>query len=382
MTLNEPLKVLIVEDSEQDAALILKELQKAGFSPVHKRVESFQEMTHALDGQDWDVVLSDYIMPGFNGLDALKLLRERCPDLPFIMVSGRIGEDIAVEAMKAGAHDYIMKGNLKRLAPAIERELAEAANRKMRVQAEEELKRSATELRALAQLKELNRQNNIMSEMRELLQLCTTIQEMPPIITVSITRLFPNAAGALFLMDNSRTNLQSVARWGDFPEDVNSDIFIPDACWGLRRGRIHVVEDIRTGPICPHLKHLPPAPYMCLPLIAKGDILGLLHLRMNLSIQREVYRYNIAELRESAVMFAEYLSLSIANIRLWERLADQSVRDPLTGLFNRRYMEETAQREILRADRKKPRSALSWQISTTLKSSMIPMGMRQAMHYW
>jgi diguanylate cyclase (GGDEF)-like protein len=153
-------------------------------------------------------------------------------------------------------------------------------------------------------------------------------------------------------MNNSRTDLQSVARWGNFPEDVDDNIFKPDSCWGLRRGRIHVVEDVKIGPICPHFKHPIPTPYMCLPLIAKGDILGLLHLRINASIQGEA-RYNtVSEMKESAVVFAEYLSLSIANIKLWEKLADQSIRDPLTRLFNRRYMEETIQREILRAARK------------------------------
>ncbi len=145
------LRVLMVEDSEKDAALVLRELQKAGYSPVHRRVETAKEMTDALKSEYWDIVLSDYVLPGFGGLAALGLIHDKGLDLPFIVVSGQIGEDVAVSAMKAGAHDYIMKGNLKRLGPAIERELAEAENRKMRRQAEEDLKRSAIELRALAQ---------------------------------------------------------------------------------------------------------------------------------------------------------------------------------------------------------------------------------------
>ena len=134
-----------------------------------------------------------------------------------------------------------------------------------------------------------------------------------------------------------------------FTEDVDENIFEPDDCWALRRGRIHEVEDVEIGPICPHLKHAPLAPYMCLPLIAKGDILGLLHLRIKLSTSGQDRWNSIVDLKETLVIFAEYLSLSIANVRLWERLTDQSIRDPLTGLFNRRYMEETIQREILRA---------------------------------
>ena len=198
-------------------------------------------------------------------------------------------------------------------------------------------------------LEERYRQNTIMSEMRELLHSCSTIKEMPPIITASVTRLFPNVDGALFLMNDSRTYLQSVARWGDFSEEVDENVFEPDACWGLRRGRIHEVENTKVGPICPHIKHPLSTPYMCLPLIAKGDILGLLHLSMKPSKSGEDSWNNIADLKEPIVIFAEYLSLSIANIRLWERLTDQSIRDPLTGLYNRRYMEQSIQREILRA---------------------------------
>jgi diguanylate cyclase (GGDEF)-like protein len=217
---------------------------------------------------------------------------------------------------------------------------------------EEEAKQSQETLSTMnKRLEERNRQNSIMSEMRELLQSCSTIQEMPPIVTASITRLFPDADGALFLMNSPRTDLQSVARWGDSHEEADESFFEPDACWGLRRGRIHEVEDVKIGPICPHLKHPPFAPYMCLPLIAKGDILGLLHLRTKPSTSGQDRRNAIADLKETVVIFAEYLSLSIANVRLWERLTDQSIRDPLTGLFNRRHMEETIQREILRAAR-------------------------------
>jgi signal transduction histidine kinase len=135
-----PLRVLIVEDSEQDADLLLRELKKAGYSPIHKRVDSAGEMSSALDTESWDIIISDHSMPGFSSLDALSLLRGKSIDLPFIIVSGQIGEDTAVGAMKAGAHDYMMKGSLKRLGPAIERELQEASNRHQRRKAEEQLR--------------------------------------------------------------------------------------------------------------------------------------------------------------------------------------------------------------------------------------------------
>ncbi len=140
------LRVLHIEDSEDDALLVLRELRRCGYEPEAYRVQTAAEMTNAVHGGKWDVVISDYVMPRFSGLDALRLLRESGVDLPFIIVSGKIGEDVAVEAMKAGAHDYILKGNLARLGPAIARELRDAETRHGRRMADEALKRAYEEL--------------------------------------------------------------------------------------------------------------------------------------------------------------------------------------------------------------------------------------------
>lgn len=128
--MSKPLRVLIIEDSEDDTLLLLRELRKGGYGPVYDRVETPEAMMEVLAKQEWDIIISDYVLPQFSGLAALDVLRESGQDLPFIIVSGNIGEDIAVGAMKAGAHDYIIKGNLKRLIPAIERELREAEVRR------------------------------------------------------------------------------------------------------------------------------------------------------------------------------------------------------------------------------------------------------------
>ena len=134
--MTKPLHALIVEDSENDTELLLRELRRGGYDPVHARVETPETMQAALIDRPWDIVFSDFTMPHFNAFDALALLRNTGLDLPFIIVSGTIGEDRAVTAMKAGAHDYILKGNLKRLVPAVERELREARMRQERSQAE------------------------------------------------------------------------------------------------------------------------------------------------------------------------------------------------------------------------------------------------------
>jgi len=128
--MNIPINVLIVEDSEDDALLLVRELRRGGYDVTFEQVETAEALVDALDLRKWDLVISDYTMPHFRGTDALKLVRERDQDIPFIFASGTIGEDSAVAAMRNGANDYVLKGNLKRLLPAIERELREARMRR------------------------------------------------------------------------------------------------------------------------------------------------------------------------------------------------------------------------------------------------------------
>ena len=143
------LRVLIVEDSEFDAQMIIGHVRKGGYEVVAERVETAEAMERALGEKLWDIILSDYNLPTFSAPEALKILQGSELDLPFIIISGGIGEATAVAAMKAGAHDYLMKGNLNRLAPAIERELREAANRRERREAREKLLESELRYRLL-----------------------------------------------------------------------------------------------------------------------------------------------------------------------------------------------------------------------------------------
>ena len=135
--MSQALRLLLIEDSEDDALLLLRALRKGGYDLIVERVDTPDSMRAALDRHQWDLIISDYVIPGFGGLEALRLAKERGLDLPFIIVSGQIGEDAAVAAMKAGAHDYVMKDSLVRLAPAIGRELQDAEVRRARRQARE-----------------------------------------------------------------------------------------------------------------------------------------------------------------------------------------------------------------------------------------------------
>ncbi|MBD1878985.1 MULTISPECIES: ATP-binding protein [unclassified Coleofasciculus] len=147
--MNQPLRVLIVEDLEDDAELLLNELEHGGYEPIYERVDTAAAMNTALDKQHWDIVISDYSMPTFSAPAALTLLKDKGLDLPFIIVSGNIGEDVAVAAMKAGASDYLMKGKLARLIPAVERELREAVERRKRREAEQALRENDERFRLL-----------------------------------------------------------------------------------------------------------------------------------------------------------------------------------------------------------------------------------------
>ena len=134
-----PLRVLIVEDSEDDALLVIRELERGSYDTTSERVETAEAMTDALEKQVWDIIIADYKLPHFSAPEALELFHQSGLDLPFIVISGTIGEETAVAIMKDGAHDYLMKDNLKRLVPAIERELHEVEVRKERKLVQEEL---------------------------------------------------------------------------------------------------------------------------------------------------------------------------------------------------------------------------------------------------
>jgi two-component system cell cycle sensor histidine kinase/response regulator CckA len=132
-----PLRLLIIEDSEDDTVLIVRELKRAGYETDFKRVDSEAALKSVLALHDWDLVISDFSMPQFSGTDALKLVRTMGSEAPFIFVSGTMGEDTAVAALKNGAQDYLVKTNLKRLAPAVQRELQEAEDRRERKRLEQ-----------------------------------------------------------------------------------------------------------------------------------------------------------------------------------------------------------------------------------------------------
>ena len=203
------------------------------------------------------------------------------------------------------------------------------------------------EQEAKEQLAERVDELDLLNQMGELLQSCFTLDEAYDVIGRLAARLFPTETGAVFALDASGTTLEAVATWG--PHALDATRFPSGACWALRNGQTHVVEETTSGVTCQHLPTPVPSAYLCTPLSAQGKALGALFVA-TLSTGRRIARLSEAKQRLAEAVAAQ-LGLGLANVELREILRIQSIHDSLTGLFNRRYMEETLEREIHRSRR-------------------------------
>ncbi len=222
-----------------------------------------------------------------------------------------------------------------------------------RKQAEAALQDTNTKLRAgLAELERRSFEITSLGEMGELLHACQTTTEAYGVISHLIQQLFPGEVGRLYMISASRNVVETTAAWGSAPSD--EAVFTPADCWALRRGHLHQVESDAAVPVCQHVPVPYPTAFVCVPLIAQGEALGLLHLRYTSPSltpdSRPATHFTPAQV-QLAQAAADSISLALANLRLRESLRNQSIRDPLTGLFNRRYMQESLEREIHRANR-------------------------------
>lgn len=194
------LRALIVEDSEDDALLLKRQLQSGGYQLTSQRVDTPEAMKSALEDYEWDIVFADYTMPLFDGMSALRMLREKSSDIPFIFVSGTIGEDTAVMAMRAGAQDYIMKGRSKRLLPAIERELHEAEIKRGQRRAEQARVRLSATLEASTDFVGMANAQGILFYLNRAGRAMLGIEPDEDISTITLYQLSPSWSSA-FLRD-------------------------------------------------------------------------------------------------------------------------------------------------------------------------------------
>ncbi|GIW12107.1 MAG: hypothetical protein KatS3mg061_3164 [Dehalococcoidia bacterium] len=209
-------------------------------------------------------------------------------------------------------------------------------------QAAAELVRANEQLRMqLEALEQRTREITLLSELGELLSSCKTSEEAYAIIAEMGGRLFPESSGMLAILGAGQV-VEQVSLWGQ-PEP-GEPAFAANACWALRRNRFHLVQNTRSGLVCEHLPTPPPFAYVCIPLVAQREVIGLLHLAQSVSALSE-------NRQQLALTTAEHIALALSNLRLRETLRSQSTRDPLTDLFNRRYLEEVLQLEGKRHQR-------------------------------
>lgn len=215
-----------------------------------------------------------------------------------------------------------------------------------RKQTEAELQTANEQLSlSVKQLEQRNHEITLLSEISDVLQACRTVEEAYTAISTFLKLMFPDLPGGIFLIDASKNLVEAVVTWGALPLTSNS-IFSPNECWALRRGRPHFAGALHGNLQCQHLDHPIPAASLCIPMIAQGEALGMLYLSSPDS------GTSIEAKQQLAITVTEHIALALANIKLRQTLENQSIRDPLTGLFNRRYMEESLEREIQRCDRR------------------------------
>ena len=205
-----------------------------------------------------------------------------------------------------------------------------------------ERRKSCKELESADQIRQ-----TMLNDMAALLECCATTKEACAVVGQSAKKFFPEASsGTLYTFKASRNLVEAAVSWGSAP--AMEPVFAPEGCWALRRGQPHWSESGEV--ICPHLEMLPPAKHLCLPMVGHGETLGVFHLEFPIGVLDS--HGLLAAQQRLGITVAGQIALSLASLRLRETLRDQSIRDPLTGLFNRRFMQEALERETLRARRK------------------------------
>ena len=309
--MTKPLRVLVIEDSEDDAELLLAELRLGGYEPVCQRVETAASMKAALDTESWDIVISDYSMPQFSAPAALEVLHETSLDIPFIIVSGAIGEATAVAAMKNGAHDYIMKESLARLTPAIERELRDAEVRRERRNAEAKVKLQQQRLAAL---------HDINLAITSTLNLSNVLE----VLLDKIDTLLPYAAVTIGLFNVETEELEFVVS-----RNINEAVLkseqsrkTPGLSAVVFQSKAPlIIDNLQTDSRSHYLDFLRDeqlVSYLGVPMIAKEDTIGVLSF-----YTKEKQEFSVENV-EFLTTLAGQAAIAIHNSQLYEQAKSQT----------------------------------------------------------
>jgi putative nucleotidyltransferase with HDIG domain len=300
------LRLLLVEDSEDDALLLLREIQSSGYSVDCERVETAEAMSLALEEEAWDVIICDYSLPQFSAPQALAVMKEGGYDLPFIIVSGTITEEIAVTSLKAGAHDFVIKDRLTRLMPAIQRELKEAEHRSERRQRERELEAIAS----------------ISAAMRT----AGTLDEMLSNLLEHTLEVIGAQAGSIWIYDPVSNRIQLTAKrgWDDLGS-ITTSVELGEDIPGLvvKSGEAFTSPDFHNDPrvMEENRRHLPEGVGgACIPLYSNETVVGAMFI--NVSLPRVITGGELRVLKA----LAEIGGTALHNTRLHEQTIRQLER--------------------------------------------------------
>jgi len=220
--------------------------------------------------------------------------------------------------------------------------------------AEQALEESNRQLMAVVhELERRHRENLVLGKLGDMLQMCKTMEEARDVIAQYSDELFPGTSGNLYLRNFGNDLFETASTWG--PAALAGDPVVgKDDCWALRRGQLHVIEDPGSKLVCQHLIAAPAGPCLCAPITGQSEVLGLLHVQLGdyeAHLPQPIRQRRLEAQKAWALTVAEHIALALGNLRLRETLRAQALRDSLTGLYNRRHMEQALEREILRANR-------------------------------
>jgi diguanylate cyclase (GGDEF)-like protein/PAS domain S-box-containing protein len=228
-----------------------------------------------------------------------------------------------------------------------------------RRESERALEDANRQLRAtVLELERRNRENVVLGKLGDMLEMCKSAEESRGVLEQYVDKLFPGTSGNLYLLNPGNDLLEAVVTWGE-AGPAGDPVIGKDDCWALRRGQLHVVEDAHSKLTCQHLIAPPSGAYLCAPIMGQGELLGMLHVQFGAAQFGDHHASEPAPVRQRqlqsqqawALTVTEHIALALANLKLRETLRAQAVHDSLTGLFNRRYLEQALEREVLRATR-------------------------------